>query len=308
MIFNETNTKPVILVVDDNEKLSSMLKDVMESWGYTVLVDADGHSCLETAINRQPDVIMLDIMLPGLSGYEVCSELKGNLRTQFIPVIMFTALEDMESRIHGYRVGADNFLVKPINYNEVKAIIQKSLADKLYRDKLEKDLDVVTTLQAFSRLLTGKPANGNTLSMTYCNKLAESLNWDTAMADKARITLLFPSPAEIAKRTGLTPDHIISLAGNLRMGSWLKPVLRFLNTPVNDREKLRSELKDKNCLQIAELAQLVIRYIELFEEKPDREKSLAVLKEESAANRYNQEILKRLEEILRAEQILENIY
>ena len=221
--------------------------------------------------------------------------------------LMFSALEDLESRIHGYRVGADNFLVKPINYNEVKAIIQKSLKDKLYRDTLEKDLDVVATLQDLTRLLTGQPANSNKLSMLYCNKLLESLNWDTATAEKTRITLLFPSPAELAKRTGLAPEQIISLADNLRMGTWLNPVLGFLNSPAADREALRSELADRNCLKVAELAQTVIRYAELFGEKPDREWSLAVLKQEMEAKHYNREIVKRLEEILQAEQILENI-
>ena len=299
--------KTVILVVDDNEKISNMLKDVLESWGYTALLAMDGHACLEIARNRHPDVILLDIMLPGLSGYEVCSELKADARTQSISVIMFSALEDLESRIHGYRVGADNFLVKPINYNEVKAIIQKSLKDKLYRDTLEKDLDVVATLQDLTRLLTGQPANSNKLSMLYCNKLLESLNWDTATAEKTRITLLFPSPAELAKRTGLAPEQIISLADNLRMGTWLNPVLGFLNSPAADREALRSELADRNCLKVAELAQIVIRYAELFGEKPDRERSLAVLKQEMEAKHYNREIVKRLEEILQAEQILENI-
>lgn len=308
MRYKETYMKPVVLVVEDNEKLNSMLKDVLESWGYAVLTETDGHSGLETAQSRLPDVIMLDIMLPGMSGYEVCSVLKGDIRTQSVTVIMFTALEDLESRIYGYNVGADNFLVKPVNYNEVKAIIQKSLADKLYRDTLENGLDVVSTLQAFCRLQAGKPVNKDSLSMIYCNKLIESLNWDTVTADRARITLLFPSPAEMANRSGLLPEQIISLAGNLRMGTWLEPVLRFLNSPEGGKEELRSELVTKNCLEVAELAQLVIRYAELFEENSDRERSLAVLKQEAGINHYNQDILKRLEEILQAEQILENIY
>ena len=72
---------PKILVVDDNEQLSSMLKDVLESWGYTALTATEGRSCLEIARQEQPDIILLDIMLPGLSGYEVCSELKRDGRT-----------------------------------------------------------------------------------------------------------------------------------------------------------------------------------------------------------------------------------
>ena len=142
---------PKILVVDDNEQLSSMLKDVLESWGYTALTATEGRS---------------------------------DGRTHSIAVIMMTALEDMESRIHGYKVGADNFLVKPINYNEVKAIIQKLLKEKLYEDTLEESCNVAKAFRKFGQLLLGQPVNINAPNMVYCNKLLESLNWDWATAKK----------------------------------------------------------------------------------------------------------------------------
>ena len=296
-----------ILVVDDNEQLSSMLKDVLESWGYTALIATEGRSCLEIARLEQPDIILLDIMLPGLSGYEVCSELKRDSRTCSIAVIMMTALEDMESRIHGYKVGADNFLVKPINYNEVKAIIEKLLKDKLYQDTLEESCNVAKAFQHFGQLLLGQPTNINAPNMVYCNKLLESLNWDGAMAKKARIALMFPNPAELAKKTKLTVEQVISLPERLHMGRWLEPMLRFLNAPVDDNDEFRSELERQNCLKAAELALIVNRYTTLLKEKQDRELTFSILKRESVANHYNREVLKQLEEILRAEQILESI-
>ena len=296
-----------ILVVDDNEQLSSMLKDVLESWGYTALIATEGRSCLEIARLEQPDIILLDIMLPGLSGYEVCSELKRDSRTCSIAVIMMTALEDMESRIHGYKVGADNFLVKPINYNEVKAIIEKLLKDKLYQDTLEESCNVAKAFQHFGQLLLGQPTNINAPNMVYCNKLLESLNWDGAMAKKARIALMFPNPVELAKKTKLTVEQVISLPERLYMGRWLEPMLRFLNAPVDDNEEFRPELERQNCLKAAELALIVNRYTTLLKEKQDRELTFSILKRESAANHYNKEVLKQLEEILRAEQILESI-
>ena len=287
---------PKILVVDDNEQLSSMLKDVLESWGYTALTATEGRSCLEIARQEQPDIILLDIMLPGLSGYEVCSELKRDGRTHSIAVIMMTALEDMESRIHGYKVGADNFLVKPINYNEVKAIIQKLLKEKLYEDTLEESCNVAKAFRKFGQLLLGQPVNINAPNMVYCNKLLESLNWDWAMAQKARIAVMF-----------LTVDQVISLTDGLYLGRWLQPVLRFLNAPVDDNEAFRPELERQNCLKAAELALIVNRYTALLKEKQDRELTFSILKRESAVNHYNKEVLKQLEEILRAEQILESI-
>ena len=298
---------PKILVVDDNEQLSSMLKDVLESWGYTALTATEGRSCLEIARQEQPDIILLDIMLPGLSGYEVCSELKRDGRTHSIAVIMMTALEDMESRIHGYKVGADNFLVKPINYNEVKAIIQKLLKEKLYEDTLEESCNVAKAFRKFGQLLLGQPVNINAPNMVYCNKLLESLNWDWATAKKARIAVMFPSPVELSKKTNLTVDQVISLTDGLYLGRWLQPVLRFLNAPVDDNEAFRPELERKNCLKAAELALIVNRYTALLKEKQDRELTFSILKRESAVNHYNKEVLKQLEEILRAEQILESI-
>lgn len=81
-----------------------MLKDVLESWDYTVLLSEDGFSCLDLARKEKPDIILLDIMLRGLSGYEVCSELKKDPCTQETAVILMTALSDVQSRIHGYGV------------------------------------------------------------------------------------------------------------------------------------------------------------------------------------------------------------
>ena len=298
---------PRILVVDDNEQLSNMLKDVLESWGYTAFIATEGRSCLEIARLEQPDIILLDIMLPGLSGYEVCSELKRNAETRSIAVIMMTALEDLESRIHGYKVGADNFLVKPINYNEVNAIIRKLLEDKQYKDTLEASCNVAKTLQTFEQLLLGQPTNINAPNMVYCKKLLESLNWDGATVKKARIALMLPSPAEVAEKTGLTAGQIIGLTDHLNMGRWLKPMLQFLNAPVDNNADYRPELEKHNCLKAAELALIVNRYTTLLKEKQDRELTFSILKRESSANHYNKEVLKRLEEILRAEQILESI-
>ena len=143
--------------------------------------------------------------------------------------------------------------------------------------------------------------------MVYCNKLLESLNWDWAMAKKARIAVMFPSPAELAEKTGLSVEQIISLTDGLYLGRWLQPVLRFLNAPVDDNEAFRAELERQDCLKAAELALIVNRYTALLKEKQDRELTFSILKRESAVNHYNKEVLKQLEEILRAEQILESI-
>ena len=118
---------------------------------------------------------------------------------------------------------------------------------------------------------------------------------------------MLPSPLEVAEKTGLTAEQIISLTDSLQMGQWLKPMLHFLYAPIESNSEFRPELEKQNCLAAAELALIVNRYTTLLKEKQNRELTFSILKREAAANQYNKEVLKQLEEILRAEQILESI-
>ena len=296
-----------ILVVDDNEQLSSMLKDVLESWDYSVRTVAEGFACLDVARQELPDVILLDIMLPGLSGYEVCTALKSDPATKGIAVIMVTALEDVESRIHGFKVGADSFLVKPINYNEVRSIIQKLLKDKQRNDTMEEQVNVAKVIRRLGLLVLEKPLDSDMPGLTYCNKLLESLNWDEVTAAQARIALLMPSPAALSERLGADREEIFALFKTLKMGHWLDPIFRFLAAPADDNAMYLDELKKHQCLQAAELALIINRYTALWSENGDRELAFSILKREAVPHHYNKEVLKHLEEILRAEQILENM-
>ena len=119
-----------VLIIDDNEKNIELFKDFVESWGYSTILAYQGREAIELAQKEKPDAIILDVMLPGMSGYEVCSELKDNPATRFIPIVMVTALTDYADRVHGFNVGADNFLVKPVNYRELRAILGSLLRKK----------------------------------------------------------------------------------------------------------------------------------------------------------------------------------
>lgn len=105
-----------VLIVDDNIKNLDLFKDFVESWGYETVTAQQGKDAISLAERYLPDIILLDVMLPGMSGYEVCRELKENTKTQHIPVVMITVLNDIADRIHGYKIGADQFLVKPVDY------------------------------------------------------------------------------------------------------------------------------------------------------------------------------------------------
>ncbi|MCA8899978.1 MAG: PleD family two-component system response regulator [Hyphomonas sp.] len=104
-----------ILVVDDIEANRRLLKAKLEAQYYTVLQAENGPQALAAAASEQPDIILLDVMMPGMDGYEVCRRLKANPATSFIPVVMVTALSDAEDRVRGLSAGAEDFLSKPVD-------------------------------------------------------------------------------------------------------------------------------------------------------------------------------------------------
>ncbi len=114
--------KPFILVVDDNKITTKLLRRYLEANGYDAQEAYDGIDCLEKVELRQPDAIVLDVMMPRLDGYETSKRLKANDNTKDIPVVIVTALNDVANQIKSIEAGADDFLSKPI---EEKLLIAK---------------------------------------------------------------------------------------------------------------------------------------------------------------------------------------
>lgn len=104
-----------ILVVDDIQANRRLMQAKLEAKYYSVSLAVDGPDALEKAISTRPQIILLDVMMPGMDGYEVCKRLKANPATRHIPVVMLTALTDVEDRVRGLQAGADDFLSKPID-------------------------------------------------------------------------------------------------------------------------------------------------------------------------------------------------
>jgi DNA-binding response OmpR family regulator len=114
-----------ILLIDDERKLTDPLRVLFERDGYQVAVASDGHTGLSLALVSKPDVIVLDVMMPGLNGWQVCQEIRQHNNTA--PIIMLTALDDSMDRIRGLELGADDYLVKPFGYKELEAHVRAML-------------------------------------------------------------------------------------------------------------------------------------------------------------------------------------
>lgn len=126
-----------ILVVEDEEKIMKVLSDFLKTEGYEVIKAKDGEAGLDTALNKKPDLILLDIMLPKKSGYDVCKELKtqGNP----VPVIMLTAKGQELDKVLGLELGADDYVTKPFGLKELNARIRALLR----RVKEPRDKDTI---------------------------------------------------------------------------------------------------------------------------------------------------------------------
>jgi DNA-binding response OmpR family regulator len=119
-------TQQTVLVVDDEAAIAEAVRARLDSEGYRVLVAADGPQALETAERERPDLVVLDLMLPGMDGLEVCQQLQ---RERWVPVLMLTARTEEADKVAGFAVGADDYLTKPFSLRElavrVRAILRR---------------------------------------------------------------------------------------------------------------------------------------------------------------------------------------
>jgi len=110
-----------VLVVDDDPDMAGLLVRMLAQQGMQAEIAADGHAALQLIAAAPPDLVLLDVQMPGPDGFEICRELKGREATALLPVVLITALEDQDSRVRGIEAGADDFLSKPVRREELIA-------------------------------------------------------------------------------------------------------------------------------------------------------------------------------------------
>lgn len=126
-----------ILVVDDQRANAEMMAGVLAGRGYTVATALDGQEALERVREVRPDVVVCDLLMPKMDGYEVCRRLRAAPETALLPVILVTSLEAHDERVKGLEAGADDFLSKPVNWEELFARVRSLLRIKALQDELK---------------------------------------------------------------------------------------------------------------------------------------------------------------------------
>lgn len=132
-----------ILVADDNPDNRDLVRDVLDMAGYTILEAENGARALTVTFAEMPDLILLDVNMPGMSGFEVCAQVKQDERSAQIPVIMLTAMSDVENRVKGLAVGADDYLTKPFSPRELLARVERTLKAKVQADEMRGKADTI---------------------------------------------------------------------------------------------------------------------------------------------------------------------
>jgi putative two-component system response regulator len=233
--------KPRILAVDDENRNLRLLEAILIPLGYEVALAKDGVEALKKVREKPPDVILLDVMMPRMDGFEVARLLKEQEDTRIIPIVMVTALRETQDRIKALEVGVDDFISKPVEKTELRARVQSLLKVKAYNDHmreyqkgLEAEVEKRTEQlrQAFEKI---KAASLDTIyrlsqaaeykdedtgaHIQRMSRYAAAIVREMGMDDKYVETILYASPMHDVGKIGI-PDYILLKPGKLNPKEW----------------------------------------------------------------------------------------
>lgn len=300
-----------VLIVDDNIKNLDLFKDFVESWGYETVTAQQGKDAISLAERYLPDIILLDVMLPGMSGYEVCRELKENTKTQHIPVVMITVLNDIADRIHGYKIGADQFLVKPVDYNELHAILDSLFGKKSMFDEMESRGTVIESLNVLlKQCLPSEAVVVADRKFHYCRKLCDYLNLSKNETEQELLLVRIQDIiATLCKQKGTVPEDEMTFLEPLKMDKWVKPLLLYIRGYLNGvDETLQRKIKECHLEKLAGISFVLDRYGSiLVSENGDDNKALLKLRQECSQYAYPDDVVRLLEQIVNDELFMKSL-
>lgn len=202
-------------MADDQPANRELLEELLTSEGFNVVSACDGAAAVELVRSAQPDLILMDVMMPRMSGFEACEKLKTDRDTGLIPVILVTALSDKQDRVAGIKAGADDFLTRPPDRSELLARVRSLLKLKARTDELER---AEAVLFALARSIEGKDPytqdHCERLS-AYASRLGERMGLDKEQITALRRAAIVHDVGKVA-----VPDAILLKPAKLTEDEW----------------------------------------------------------------------------------------
>ncbi len=222
-------------MVDDNAQNVELMEAYLLGAGnYEVQTAYDGEEALHQVASQPPDLILLDVMMPKMDGFQVCQRLKGDEATRLIPVVMVTALSELEDRIRGIEAGADDFLTKPVNKLELLTRVKSLVRVKHLNDRLENLENVLFTVAAIAEAKDNYTEGHLQRLADYSARLGSALGLGAADQQSARyggllhdIGKISVSEAILKKPGPLTPEEYAAMKEHTIIGHRIVQPLRF---------------------------------------------------------------------------------
>ncbi|NRB07242.1 MAG: two-component system response regulator [Richelia sp.] len=312
--------QPKVLVVDDHGARPMTDLALLAMEGYKVIEADCGTAVMEMVIQQQPDLVLLDVMMPGIDGFQVCQLLKQNEHTRLIPVILITALNDRRSRIQGIEVGADYFLSKPFDRVELAARVKSLIRQK----RLNQDLDhAEQALFSIAKAIESRDPNTG----DHCERLValgKAFGEYMNLPRNQIRDLMWGGYLHDIGKVGI-PDAVLLKKGNLTSQEW-EIMKQHVSIGENICEPLRSmqgvipiirhhherwdgcgypdKLKGNEIPYLAQIFQIIDIYDALTSERPYKmpftsEDALALMAEETARGWRNPQLMQQFADFIR---------
>jgi putative two-component system response regulator len=309
-----------ILIVDDESSSRAALETLLRRESYEVRDAASGPSALTACTDFKPDLILLDILMPGMDGFEVCRRIKATPETRLTPVVLITGLSNTEDRIRGINAGADDFLSKPIDINELLARSRSLLRLKQYTDELENAETVLFSLalsiEARDPYTRGHCERLAEMSVMLAGKLGLSEDHMKALRragivhDIGKVVVpdaillkpgpLTPEEITVMRKHPVVGEHICAPLKSLR---FVLPIIRHHHEK-RDGSGYPDGLRGDEIPLAARVLQLADVYDALTTDRPYRtavpsEVALAMMDEESGLGWWDHDLFAAFREMIR---------